>query len=83
MALATWWSSDPLMNLSPISNFHVRLATGDAQLARLNQLSMAEVAQRRRDGHLPYIGYMDETAVTYGWVATREASIGELNLDFP
>ncbi|MCB0112030.1 MAG: hypothetical protein KDE53_39175, partial [Caldilineaceae bacterium] len=79
----TWWSSDPLMNLSPISNFHVRLATGDAQLARINQLSMAEVAQRRRDGHLPNIGYMDETAVTYGWVATRQASIGELNLDFP
>jgi hypothetical protein len=38
---------------------------------------------RRRDGHLPYVGYMDETAVTYGWVATRQASIGELNLAFP
>ncbi len=83
MALATWWASDRLMDLTPLANFHVRLAADDAQLATINHISGAEVAQRRRDGHLPYVGYMDETAVTYGWVATREASIGELNLAFP
>lgn len=83
MALATWWASDPLMDLTPLADFQVRLATDDAQLATINQLSVAEVAQRRRAGHLPYVGYMDETAVTYGWVATRQASIGELKLVFP
>ena len=46
-------------------------------------ITVAEVEQRRRAGHLPYVGYIDGTAVTYGWVATREASIGELNLVFP
>ena len=83
MALATWWASDPWMDLTPLADFQVRLATDDAQLATVNQLSVVEVAQRRRAGHLPYVGYMDETAVTYGWVATRQASIGELNLVFP
>lgn len=83
MALATWWASDPLMDLTPISGFQVRLSTDDAQLATINHISVAEVKQRRRAGHLPYVGYMQETAVTYGWVATREASIGELNLVFP
>ena len=83
MALATWWASDPLMDLAPLTDFHVRLATDDAQLAAINHISGAEVAQRRRAGHLPYVGYMDGAAVTYGWVATREASIGELNLVFP
>ena len=83
MALATWWASDRLMDLTPLADFQVRLATDDAQLATVNQLSVAEVAQRRRAGHLPYVGYMDEMAVTYGWVATRQASIGELNLVFP
>jgi GNAT superfamily N-acetyltransferase len=82
MALATWWASDPLMDLTPLSNFQVRPATDDAQLAAINHISVAEVAQRRRDGHLPYVGYMDGAAVTYGWVATRAASIGELNLVF-
>ena len=83
MALATWWASDPLMDLTPVSSFQVRLAADDAQLAAINQITVAEVEQRRCAGHLPYVGYMDETAMTYGWVATREASIGELNLVFP
>ena len=83
MALATWWVSDPLVDLAPLTDFHVRLATDDAQLATINHISVAEIAQRRRDGHLPYVGDVDGTAVTYGWVATRQASIGELNLVFP
>lgn len=83
MALATWWASDTLMDLTPLADFQVRRATDDAQLATINHLTMAEVAQRRRAGHFPYIGYMAETAVTYGWVATRQAAIGELNLVFP
>ncbi|MBK8021929.1 MAG: GNAT family N-acetyltransferase [Chloroflexi bacterium] len=83
MALATWWASDPVMDLTPLSDFHAALAADDAQLAAINQITVAEVEQRRRAGHRPYIGYMDGMAVTYGWVATREASIGELNLVFP
>ncbi|MBZ0282457.1 MAG: GNAT family N-acetyltransferase [Anaerolineae bacterium] len=82
MALATWWASDPLMDLTPLSNFQVRLAADDAQLATINHITVTEVEQRRQAGHIPYVGYMDGTAVTYGWVATREASIGELNLVF-
>ncbi|MFN8443165.1 MAG: hypothetical protein U0175_20490 [Caldilineaceae bacterium] len=82
MALATWWASDQWIDLAPLTDFHVRLATDDAQLATLNQLSLTEVAQRRGDGHLPYVGYMGGVAVTYGWVATRQASIGELKLAF-
>jgi len=83
MTLATWWDSDPLMDLPAVSGFYVGLAADDAQLATINCIPVAEVEQRRRAGHLPYMGYLDGTAVTYGWVATREASIGELNLVFP
>ena len=83
MALATWWASDPLMDLTPLADFQVRLAGDDARLAAINRITVAEVEQRRSAGHLPYVGLMDGTAVTYGWVATREASIGELNLVFP
>jgi GNAT superfamily N-acetyltransferase len=82
MALATWWASDALLDLSPLANFQVRLSEDDAELATINRITLAEVAQRRLAGHLPYMGYVNGTAVTYGWVATREASIGELNLVF-
>jgi GNAT superfamily N-acetyltransferase len=71
------------MELAPITNFHVQVAADDTRLAEINRITVAEVTQRRRAGHLPYVGSIDGTAVTYGWVATREASIGELNLAFP
>ncbi|MBI1280564.1 MAG: GNAT family N-acetyltransferase [Anaerolineaceae bacterium] len=83
MALATWWASDPLMDLAPLSNFQVCLSVNDVQMAAINHLTVAEVEDRRQAGNLPYVGYMGEIPVTYGWVATREASIGELNLIFP
>lgn len=82
MALATWWASDPLLDLAPLSDFHVRSTQDDALLARINSILIAEVEQRRRGGHEPYMGFIGKTAVTYGWVARREASIGELNLAF-
>ena len=71
------------MELPPLANFHVQLAADDTQLAAINRITVSEVEQRRRAGHLPYVGTIGGTAVTYGWVATREASIGELNLVFP
>lgn len=82
MALATWWTSDPLMELSPLLDFHVRLTQDDALLARINRIPMAEVEKRRLAGHQPYVGFIGKTAVNYGWVARHEASIGELNLAF-
>lgn len=82
MALATWWASDPWVDFAPIPDIQILAATDDAQLATINRLSIAAVEQRRREGHAPYIGYVAGTPVTYGWVAKREASIGELNLSF-
>src|SRR5579885_1413739 len=82
MALATWWTADPLPDLPPIVDFQVRPADDDAEMARIMRLAGAEVRERRRAGHRPYLGYRGATAVTYGWVATDEASIGELGLAF-
>lgn len=71
-----------MMDLAPLPSFQVQVETNDAQLAALNRIDVTEVARRRHSGHRPYVGYMDGQPVTYGWVATREASIGELNLVF-
>lgn len=80
MALATWWSADPLPNLPELSGFWAGLASNDAALAILNRLSVSEVRARRGAGHHPYIGRLDGLSVAYGWVATEEAAIGELQL---
>ena len=82
MALATWWTEDPLPLERPLPGFQAAPAEDDGELAALNGISVDEVRARRRDGHRPYIGRLDGVAVSYGWVATREASIGELGLTF-
>ena len=80
MTLATWWTIDPLPLVRPLPGFHAEPATDDAALATLNGISLEEVRARRAAGHRPYVGLLDGVPVTYGWVATREASIGELGL---
>jgi GNAT superfamily N-acetyltransferase len=80
MALATWWRSESLPPLSVIPGFHATTCEDDALLAEINGISMENVSARRRDGHRPYVAYLDGMPVAYGWVATRTASIGELNL---
>jgi hypothetical protein len=52
----------------------------DAMMAELNRISIEDVRARRQDGHRPYVAYLHGTPVAYGWVATRVASIGELDL---
>lgn len=82
MALSSWWKADTLTDLTPLPDFYVVPAGDDTELARLNKISIDEINARRQAGHRPYVGYVGQTPVTYGWVATREASIGELNLEF-
>lgn len=80
MALATWWRTDSLPLLPALSGFHAAAVEDDVVLADLNRLPIEAVCTRLRDGHRPYAAYLHGTPVAYGWVATRSASIGELNL---
>ncbi len=82
MSLATWWINDRLPVLPTLSDFEVRPAQDDPELAALARLPIAEVEARRAAGHRPYVGYSAGLPVSYGWVATHSASIGELDLTF-
>jgi GNAT superfamily N-acetyltransferase len=82
MALASWWGGDPLPPLSPLTGFSAGPTHDEQILAHLNGLAPAEIRRRLQAGHRPYLGYLAETPVAYGWVATRQAEIGELGLDF-
>jgi GNAT superfamily N-acetyltransferase len=80
MALATWWQPDALRALRALPGFRAAPTDDDALMSELNRIPVTEVRARRRDGHRPYIGWLEGVPVTYGWVATREASIGELDV---
>jgi len=80
MTLATWWRGDPVPALSTLPHFRVEASCNEPLLAQLNQLSLREVRRRLRTGHQPYLAWLRQTPVGYGWMATQEASIGELSL---
>jgi GNAT superfamily N-acetyltransferase len=82
MALSTFWVTDTNNELTPLPGFEARPAANFLELAAVNKISLLEGSARRQSGHRPYIAYIDGQPAGYGWVATREASIGELSLTF-
>ena len=82
MALATWWRGDSVPPLSPLPDFRVEASHDEHLIAHINQLAQHEVRRRMRTGHQPYLAYVQQPPVGYGWMATQEASIGELGLRF-
>ena len=82
MALATWWRGDPLPPLPKLDNFFAEKSDKEPILARLTGLDTNEIRARLQAGHRPYLGYLAGEPVAYGWLATHQAAIGELGLDF-
>lgn len=82
MALATWWRGDTLPALSLLPGFRVEASRDEHLIAQINQLAQHEVRRRIHTGHQPYLAYLQQTPVGYGWMATQDASIGELGLHF-
>jgi GNAT superfamily N-acetyltransferase len=82
MALSTWWAADPVPVFPPLAGLQVRAAGDLKQQAHINNISLLEASARRQSGHTPYVAYLDAQPAGYGWVATRESSIGELSLNF-
>src|SRR6476620_4446130 len=82
MALATWWRGDSMPELSLLKGFRVEASRDTHLVADITRLAPDEVDQRMDAGHQPYVAYVEQTPVGYGWMATREASIGELGLVF-
>ena len=82
MALATWWRGDSMPTLSLLPGFRVEASRDAHLIARITRLAPDEVDQRMHTGHQPYVAYVAQTPVGYGWMATQEASVGELGLHF-
>lgn len=83
MPFATWWRENPLPDLSPLPTFSARLSTDTELIARLAHLSQTEITNRFQKGNHLYIAFMGEAPAAYGWVATREGGISELQFSFP
>jgi RimJ/RimL family protein N-acetyltransferase len=82
MTFATWWRGDPLPNLLPLPTFSAHLSTDTQLIARLANYSPQIIATRFQMGNRLYIAFMDEIPVAYGWVATQEGSMSDLQFSF-
>ncbi|GAC1454953.1 MAG: hypothetical protein PVSMB2_05400 [Ktedonobacteraceae bacterium] len=82
MALGTWWRGDTLLDLPVLQSFSARISTDKALIAKLNTLSVQEVATRMQNGNHAYLAYLEEIPVAYGWVATHSAGVREIQLSF-
>jgi len=81
MSFATFWIEDTLTPIASLSGFTAGPAFDWDELAEINRISHAEVADRVKNGHRPYVARMDGQPVAYGWLATSKISIGELDIN--
>jgi len=82
MALALRHRDDTIVELPSLPQLSTRRETDPAVMARLQGKSIADMAHRFELGHRAYVACWNEAPVSWGWVATREAEIGELRLRF-
>ena len=81
MSFATFWIEDTFTSIASLPGFSAGPAVDLDELAEINHLSHAEVMDRQKDGHRPYVARIDGQPVAYGWLATSKVSIGELNIN--
>jgi len=80
MSLATFWIEDSISRLSPLPSFTAGTAIDRHELAEINHLTYSEIIDRIDDGHLPYIGRIDDQPVAYGWPQTRYPSANSISM---
>lgn len=82
MALAMRHRDDTIAAMQFQPQLSVCRESDPAVMARLQGKSVAEMARRFAAGHRAYLGSWNGQPVSWGWVATREAEIGELRIRF-
>lgn len=82
MALALRLRNDTVPDMTALPPLSVRRETDAALMARLQKKTIDEMARRFALGHRAYVGRWNGEAVSWGWVATSKAEIGELKIGF-
>lgn len=82
MALALRLRDDLVPAMLSVPQLSVRRETDPMVMARLQGTSVTDMERRFALGHLAYVACWSGAPVSWGWVATREAEIGELRIRF-
>ena len=82
MALALRLRDDLVPEMTPLPQLSVRRESDPAAMARLQGKTIEEMTRRFAKGHRAYVGLWNGEPISWGWVATSEAEIGELRINF-
>ena len=82
MALAVRYADAPPLDLPHVDGLVIVEQTDPGFIARLQDRAIEHIAARFQEGHRAYVAYMNSEPAAFGWVATRTATIGELDARF-
>ncbi len=82
MPLALRHRTDPVAAPTSLAGLTFRREARAEAMARLQKRTPEEMSRRFDAGHRAYVAEMNGVLSAWGWVATRSAQIGELNLSF-
>jgi GNAT superfamily N-acetyltransferase len=82
MPFATRRRNDPMPALAPSEALEVHEVWDAGFMARLQGRAIDDIEARFADGHHAYVAWWNEEPAAWGWVATRTASIGEMQTTF-
>jgi GNAT superfamily N-acetyltransferase len=80
--LWSWQRGGPLVPLPPLDGLRVTCPTEIGVLQRLSGLSACEIDERLSTSHRPFLAWLDETPVAYGWSASGRAQFGRPPISF-
>ena len=82
MSVAVLHRDDVLPSLSLLAGLRVAEEQNASVMAALQSREPCAIDARFAAGHRAYVATLDGEVAAWGWVATREATIGELGLTF-
>ncbi len=80
MTLALRTDVDQVPELAPLDGLVIERIDDLELMARLQGRPLEALEARRDDGHHAWVASLGGTAAAFGWVATRQAFIGELGV---
>jgi GNAT superfamily N-acetyltransferase len=78
--LYVWVRGDQLPEVESPARLTVRRVDRPRMIGNISDISIREVEERIRNGHVPYIAFVGDTPVACGWSAWKIAAIGELGI---
>ena len=76
----TWWRGDPLPALRPVSDLRVERVEDADLISAITGIDVATVRERIQQRQWPWLARIAGQPAGWGWVATCQASIGELGI---